>query len=212
MSPLTGGVSNNRAPLFKLRTEVGFSFETDVLHDGIRWGKSANFTQTPILNRSSPIITFANSNPIMLSVTLNLFVTSEDEFDGGPGYVVRVLESITALTFPVEPGIQPPTLCYITLAGYSLFNEWACVLPSFEASHGMHNVWDNDGSPMTGSVSLQFMGVEIENRSASELVSRGDFRQFAFRGNSGSGTTQAPNPTTGITPVPITLTPPEVLP
>ena len=170
--------------LFKLEAN-GFVFETSSLKDGIKWGKQATFTQTPIMNRSSPIITYANSAPTILSVGFDLVAME----DGDQVDLMYVMDSVMSLTFPNDPGIEPPTLCYITLFGESkvssIFNQWPCVVPSVDCQVGQHQIWTKDGAPMSGSCTLQFLGVELQNHSAKEYLQAGNYKQLAYRNNQG---------------------------
>lgn len=162
--------------LFRLSSK-DFFIETSTLRDGIRWGKQANFNQTPILNRSSPVITYSNSSPIVLSVTIEEYVTKRADRK----LVIQALQSLTALTFPETPGTMPPTLCYVDMPGYDLFKKWACVVVSLECTSGLHAMYNADGYPMAGSASVSLMGVEVENVKASDVMKTKNFKQIAYR-------------------------------
>lgn len=146
------------------------------------------FNQTPILNRSSPVITYSNSSPIILSVSLELFVLSSDERT----FVTDALQTFTSFTFPEEPGVKPPSLLRVTIPGYEkgIFDQWACVLTQIDCQSGNHTLYQKDGSPLTGVANLSLMGVEVENVAASKYLKQKNFRALAFRGSNVTSTTQ----------------------
>lgn len=171
---LTGGVqSQNKDPvLFKLVTDQ-FTLKTSLLNGGYKWDKTANFTQTEIMGRSSPIITYANSSVITLTVTLNFAA-----FEDAVADVADVLKSLTSLTFPVEPGIKPPPLCKVT-AGKD-FKNWECVLSTVSCDSGAENTWSEEGASMFGTASLTFIGVEIQNVSLDDWIATRNYTKLSF--------------------------------
>ena len=159
--------------LFVLTSEIGFNFSSNCLIDGYHASSSPNWNQVQINGRSSPIIMFANTNPMMLSLNIPIFEIDEEE----QGDVVKIGKSFLALTKPTKPGVEPPPLCHITLG--SFFEDWECVVASVDVHMGDHGIWNDDMDPITGMISLQLMGVEVENVSAQDIVASGDYTQFA---------------------------------
>ena len=171
---LTGGVSASKKDpvLFKIVSDQ-FSLRTSLLMGGYRWNKTANFNQTVLMGRSSPIITYSDSSCINLSVTLNFAAFEDAQQD-----VADILKSLTALTFPVEPGVKPPSLCKVT-AGKD-FKNWECVLQSVDCESGAENTWSEEGASMFGSASLVFIGVEVENKSVDDWIATRNYDRLSF--------------------------------
>ena len=119
-----------------------FSIRTSVLKDGYSFSKSAKFEQTEIMNRSSPILTYSSPSPIVFQIAFDLVAPQSDATE-----VVQVVQSLTSLTFPVQPGVKPPPLCQITCG--TILNGWACVCEDVDNHMGGYGVWDvNANNPM----------------------------------------------------------------
>lgn len=171
----TGGQSSSKKDpvLFKLVTEQ-FSFRTSLLMGGYRWDKSANFNMTEIMGRSSPIITYAHSTCIILTVTLNLAALDSNAKEE----VGDILMSLTALTDPVDPGIKPPPLCKVSVG--KDFKNWECVLTNVSCESGGENTWSDEGAAMFGSAALSFTGIEIQNTSVDDLIKTKNYEKLSF--------------------------------
>lgn len=165
---------HNDPVLFRLTSELGFSFATSIIREGFHLSCSANFNQNQIMNRSSPIITYSNTNAMTLAIMLELYALYGDPKTN----INDVINSFRALQLPQDPGVQPPSLCKITLG--ELLTDWECVLVSVDIHYGNNNLYDENGNSHTAALSCQFMGIEVENSSAEDYVRRGDFRYLAL--------------------------------
>lgn len=154
----------------------GFSFETSCVPSGINWSKSALFNEVAIIARSSPIITYSSSSAIVLPINLEFYAM----FGEAQKEVADIQKSFMSLTFPVTPGIQPPPMCRITYGG--VFKQWKSVCISASPASGKHNIWDESGLPLTGSISLQFKGIEIDNVASDEWLASTSFDQLGWGG------------------------------
>lgn len=164
--------------LFTLTAEHGFTFQSSLFEDGFHLSKGALYNGTNIIGRSSPIITYSNSDSMTLEVTLQLVSLSRAE--GGAIHDIRdCVSSFLSLTFPMHPGVTTPPLCTISLG--NLLTDWECVAENVSPHYAAHNLYDSDGTPMTASVEVHFKGIEIQSRPASAWLKAGIYRQLAFR-------------------------------
>ena len=158
--------------LYQLTTELGFAHVTSILENAYSISKSADFRFTNILGRSSPIVTYTGSDSMKFTCTLPVFKLS-----GQDQSVANLFQSYLALTFPQQPGIQPPSLC--TLSVGNILQGWQCVCTSVTVQP-TNRVWDANGEPLSGSIQVAFAGVEINNVPASQWVNSGTYSYLAF--------------------------------
>ena len=164
----------NSPVLFELHSKQ-FSLFTSVNDGGWRLGASASFNETGIIGRSAPLVTFAHSDSVTLSVLINLAALEDAQSE-----VADVCLSLISLTKPETPGEQPPSLIQVTLAG--ILKNWDCVLTQVNEHIAPHPVFDESGVPHFADCELSFLGVEIENKAAKSWAKSSNFRQTAFRG------------------------------
>jgi|ERR1700733_1765620 len=159
--------------LFILITDT-FSMRTSVLKGGYGLTKSAKYDQNEIMNRSSPVITYANSSAMVFSIGLDLVALQSADQE-----VSSVVKTLLSLVFPVQPGVKPPALCKIT-AG-TILQSWPCVCESVDNHIGEYGVWDiNDNNPMNALVSLRFIGVETDNVPASQWIASSNIQDIGI--------------------------------
>ena len=171
--------------LFTLQTELGWTYNSSIFPEGIRFGKSAIFTETGIIGRSSPIITYSHSGPTTLEVNLEIYADAFQDGTAGPGggfsaTVDQIVECFRSLTYPVEGGIQPPTLCTITVGTMPNFQAWQAVCEDVQIHYGTQPVWSPRGTPHMAAAACRFKGVEVDNVPASQFISAGNFRELGF--------------------------------
>lgn len=166
-------------PLFVLTAQNGFSFSTSVV-EGFSSTKSANYAQTSIMNRSSPIITYSNSAAIIVSVTLKLVALDAQNFKASD--VAQIVQGFRSLCFPVNPGIEGPPLCYLSFGNKAEFNNWSCVCQSVNPHPTELPMYDTDGSPFTTTINVSFLGIEFANVSTTDWGqgSLKSWKQLAF--------------------------------
>lgn len=168
-----------RPVLFRLEArELGFTFETSCMREGYRISKSANFNSSHIMGRSSPIITYADSSSIEVSISFDV-VDGIDDNTAGPAQSEQVsdlVQSFLALEFPIKPGTRPPALCTVTL-GQELV-DWDCVVTRVELQPGNFNLWGDEGNARSAHIGLTLVGVEIENVAAKEYLKLRKYKQL----------------------------------
>ena len=169
--------------LFLLETNIGFSFSSSAFEDGFHWSKTANFNQNNIIGRSSPLVTYSNSGPRELDVSIVLVADMLGKDIQGPQNLDDAVSCFEALTFPVEPGWKPPTLCKVTLGTYSGWQACPCVCETVSPHYGTVPVWSEFGGARFAEVGLKFMGIEIDNIPASKYIKgAGQFKMQPFYG------------------------------
>lgn len=170
--------SSGQVPvLFSITTTLGFSFSSSFFQDGFRYSRQANFNESGIIGRSSPLITYSNTGARDLDVTLEIYADALGD-DNKPGEIEldNVVAAFEALVMPVKPGEQPPTLCTVTIGTHPNFQDWKCVCVGFDCHYGSVPVWGDNGTARFATVNLKLKGVEIDNVPASDYVSSGDFK------------------------------------
>lgn len=181
---LFGGVSNSTSPsgngdpvIFQLTTDIGVSVKTSVLPHGVSWSKESNINWTRILNRASPVATWADSSPIRMVVGLE-FMTLQ----GDPAKETwDPLSSLLSLVFPEEDGTKAPTLCYVTIGSGLMWDDWECVCASVSGAAGAeHKIYSPDGDPLHATCEVTFMGIDQKNVVASKWKKSGSITQLAF--------------------------------
>lgn len=173
---LSGGIqsgSDTPALFYLYAPDANFTFETSALKGEYTYSKSATFNQNDILGRSSPIITYSKSEAIILNVSVQLIAYDT----GAREEVTDVIQSLVALTFPVEEGVKPPPLCQVTIGE---FKDWECVVNNVAVTAGENNIWDERGMPYMASVDLTFLGVEIQGKTAKDYMKAKDYKRLAF--------------------------------
>jgi len=163
--------------LFELNTD-DFLFQTSVLPTGYTFNHAVNVAGIEILGRSSPHHTYTGGTPITLTVEIQLVAVEK----GGKDEVSDVQKSLLALQYSPEPGIKPCPLCRVTVG---IFEDWECILQNLDGVGGDHNIWDEDGHPLTGLMTLTFLGIELENKSIDDWIGAKEFKQLNFSGESG---------------------------
>lgn len=156
--------------LFKMTTEVNFSIETSVLREGYHISTGPNLNSMPIIGRSAPIYTYGGSNAIQLSINLDLIALEDAKKE-----VTGVIRSLLALSKPMQPGVRPIPKCTITLG--DVLKDFVCVLASISVHAGDQGVWAMDKNPMTASVGLQFIGLELDNQECNDWLDSEDYKQ-----------------------------------
>jgi hypothetical protein len=161
--------------IFQMTTQVGFSLTASNLDGGWRRTKSVNLAPQVILGRSAPLQTFASGNPATVEVQLKVLAMQDD----ADSFVKGLCNSLHALTYPKDPGIEPVTLCYITLG--KIIDDWPCVLVSVTDNPGNDNIYDDDGIPCTAIIDLAFVEIAIENSSVDDWLETRNVRMLAWR-------------------------------
>jgi hypothetical protein len=158
-----------------------FSLGTSVLKGGYKLGKSAKFEENEIMNRSSPILTYANSSAIVFGITLDLVALQSAEQE-----ISQVVKTLFALVSPVQSGLAPPPLCQITVG--TILQNWKCMCTNVDPQCGENGVWDvDDNNPMDATVALQFKGIELQSVDASSWVVNTNIQDIAVKAFPGSG-------------------------
>ena len=140
--------------------DLGFSFTTTSIDTAPNWAKSANWEETPIMNRSAPVVNYANSSSETFSISLKLYAFSRSNV----AEIGNISKNLKDLVSPIEPGIAPPSRCRITYRPH--FDNYLCVCESVSISGPETLHWDKDGNPMDISVELAFKEIDIINKKA----------------------------------------------
>lgn len=150
--------------LLKLHApSAGLVLTTSVIGNSFRHSKSVNWSNTKILNRSSGVLNYSNSENETASFNIGLYAMNNADEE-----VAAAVKALKSLTFPIKPGILPPPLCFLSFG--NIFNEWACVVNSVGVAYP-NDVWSPEGIPMVAEVSIAVIEVDVENRSASDVGS-----------------------------------------
>jgi len=176
MATLLGGVTSASGQdpiLFSLNAANDFYLATSVLPEGISVSKSCTWQQIAILGRCSPVFAYSNSSPISMSVKLKLFAKTDATSE-----VVQPIESLLSLEVPMSPGILPPPPLLVTCAGFTVFNNWPCVVERCDPSWGKS--WAPDGSPMFADVTLNLLGYETGPVASAQYLTAEELTQLAF--------------------------------
>lgn len=191
MALLTGGVSttpqeqagNSPAgkqdkPLFELRTS-GFVLQTSVIQpEGIRYSKGAVYNEEIIINRSSPVLFYSHSTSTRFDVNL-MFVAMEN----ARTEVEDVLTALWGLVHAeTQAGIDPPSLCYVTLGDNDVFQQKECEVVNVAPNWGVNQMFDN-GMSMMALCTLSFISSDLENKSRKDYKGATNFKQLSFPGS-----------------------------
>ena len=105
--------------------------------------KEANYSDTPVLGRSSPMKTYGNSGVRAITMVLHFYVTHPEDVEGNMQYL-RLIES---LVYPrTESGnapFIPPPVCRIRCGTLLASREDVCVvLRSYSVAFPTDVAWD----------------------------------------------------------------------
>lgn len=136
---------------------------TDVLEPGVSFGKRANWSQSSPMNRSSPVITYGSSDSTTFEFAFQVYGTD------GPDAVTEAANSIKSLVYPLEPGVVPPVVCYLTYPA-GRFDNWPCVCTGVGVSYPSQ-VWDrNSGESLHATITVSLIELDFNGRSANEYA------------------------------------------
>lgn len=167
-----------------MTTTSGFNLKTSVLKSGYSFSKSANFSAQEIINRSSPVYTYRNSNAINISVNLEL--VAHDAAEWNAQKIASLQKALIGLTFPQKSGTLPPPLCYLTFGSGVIFSRYTCLLTSASCTSGAEGVYDKQGDAFSGSASLSFVGIELMAQDLEKFTKGASktFTNLSFEENS----------------------------
>lgn len=161
-------------PQFELNNSI-FSFSTSRLNQPATVTRGASFEAQAILNRSSPIFTFASSNPKTLNILLPIYKIDED--DGN--IVTDMIMAVESIVVPEKPGTKPPPLCTVNLYSSHVLRNFKCLLFNYFAEIAPDQRFDENGAPLSVNISCTFVGIEMKAVSSSEIYSGGSYRQVS---------------------------------
>lgn len=151
------------------------SITTDVLEPGVSFSKRASWNSHEIMNRSSGVLTYSSSDAMTLSFSFAIYSTdSVDE-------VTSACHTIKGLVYPIEPGVMPPPICYLTYPAFRLDN-WMCVASSVEASNPTL-VWHEGGENFHAMISVSLLEVDLENIPATQFAGSINNLTSKYKGN-----------------------------
>jgi hypothetical protein len=150
-----------------IKSTNGFILQTSVLKSAIRVTKQALFSPQPIINRSSPILTYSSSSSITVDINLDLKAVVGDLTAADMNNIAKGLMS---LTFPVSSGVNGPPSCTLTVGKNTLLQGFQCVCNSASVNLYEENMVDVNGDPVSLSAALQFTGYEVEAQNASDFA------------------------------------------
>lgn len=157
--------------IFSVTCENGFSFKTSVIPEGISLNKGATYSNTEILNRTSPILTFNAGTPLTLDMTFEIVDLT------GSKDTAAIVRAFLGTVVPITPGVEGPGPCKITIGSGALLEDWQCVCVS--VAPRLSDIWDTNGDPMKAVISCQYVGYEQTPSSAADWGS-GNYEQLSF--------------------------------
>jgi len=144
--------------------DLHWSLRTTILPEGVSDNKSARWDSTDIINRSSPFLTYSGSDSSEISFSIQLFATEAGRIQED---IVRPLQALKSLVYPVAPGLIPPSRCYINFGGIIGPTNFTGVCRSVSRQMPRDNAWAAGGIPMTATVQLSFVEYDTVNIPAS---------------------------------------------
>lgn len=155
-------MADAKKAIFVLITEHNRSFHTNITKEPISGSRSANYQKQAIMNRSSSVVTYSNSDNPTLEVSIELFAihTPADE-----QLVIGAMNLLRNLSIPMQSGVQGPPLCKITLGdGYNgMYDNWPCVLTNVGEVFTVEAGFSKNLQSRVIGVKLSFMGVETDS-------------------------------------------------
>lgn len=165
-------MANGFKPLFELHCKL-FSFSTSRLDQPVSITRGANFEAQDILNRSSPIFTYASSNPKTVNIIIPIYKISKEDGDIVPDMV----KAFEAIQVPEESGTKPPPLLTVNLYGSSILKNFKCLCFNATSTLCTDGRLDDNGVPLSVEIACTFVGIELKAVNASEIYSGGDYDQ-----------------------------------
>lgn len=140
-------------------------------------GKSASYTPTTIIGRSTPLTTYSHSDTRNISWAMHLFVKSAEDINANLE-ILRVLESCTYPRNNGGPGpYSPPVICKIKCGDLlSVGSPLCAVLKSYSVKFPTDVAWDSDKlTPYKIDLDLSFEVVYSSNDlpGADRIVNSG---------------------------------------
>lgn len=151
------------------------SISTDVIEPGVSFSKRASWNSHEIMNRSSGVLTYSSSDAMTFSFSFAVYATESVQ------EVTDACNSIKGLVYPIEPGVMPPPVCYLTYAPFKLDN-WMCVASSVEASNPSL-VWNGGGENFHAMITVSLLEVDLENIPASQFAGTINNLTSKYKGN-----------------------------
>lgn len=148
--------------------DLGVTFSTSVLKGSPKMGCRANWAKHKINNRAAPVIAYDDSDAITFSFTSDLFAiiaSAKEE-------VADISKSLFGLVKPINAGVKPPSVCYLTYPAFGL-EGWMCVVESVDVSNPS-DIWSKDDScAMHAEVSISLTEIDLWNVDAAEYLALG---------------------------------------
>lgn len=132
---------------------------TDVLQENVSYSKRASWNSQAIMNRSSAILTYSSSEAMTFTFSFSMYAVNDTSEIAEASHVIK------GLAYPVEPGVIPPTICYLTYPS-GRFDNWMCVCSAVEVSHPTP-IYSQSGETFHAVFTVSLIEVDLENIPAS---------------------------------------------
>lgn len=137
---------------------------TDLLEPGVGFNKRANWNSQDIMNRSSPVVAYSSSGPLTFSFSFQIFAHDA----GSRQEVEKACDAVKGLVYPIDPGIMPPPVCYLTYPA-GRFDNWMCVAESVDVRYPS-DLWQDNAHSFHATIGISLLEVDLKNTPASKFA------------------------------------------